>query len=298
MSPTGLIAKLLSLLVLSLSGLVSAQAGIEAGPEAEGLPRVVSLDYCADQYVLAVADPSQILALSPEADHIHSFYRQRAEGLPQVRADAESVLALRPDVALRNWGGDPRMIALLERAGIKVLTADYGSGPQVMFDNLSRFAAAMNRSEAAEALIAQTRAALDAAQGSRTGLTAAYVAPGGITAGTGTFVDEIIVAVGFRSSAAQLGLAGWRPLPLEALVRDPPDVIVASFFDLKQARASNWSIARHARVRQILETTPTLYVPGRYFSCNGLFFADTVSFIRSAARDAGLLDAATGEAQP
>lgn len=258
---------------------------------AEPLPRVVSLDYCADQYVLAVGAREQILGLSMEADHVHSFYGDRAAGLPKVRAEAESVLALRPDIVIRNWGGDLRMIGLLERAGITVMTADYGSGPEVMFGNLSRFAGAMNRKEAADILIAQTRANLAAVTGTaRPGLSAVYVAPGGITAGTGTFVDEIIVAAGFESSAARLGLEGWRPLPLETLVRDPPDVIIASFFDLKQARASNWSIARHARVRQMLDETPTLYVPGRYFSCNGLFFADTVSFIRGAAQRAGLVE--------
>lgn len=258
---------------------------------AQPLPSVVSLDYCADQYVLAVGDREQILGLSMEADHVHSFYGDRAAGLPKVHAEAESVLALRPDIVIRNWGGDPRMIQLLERAGVTVMTADYGSGPEVMFGNLSRFAHAMNRADAAKALIAQTRANLEAVTGaSRPGLSAVYLAPGGITAGTGTFVDEIIVAAGFDSSAARLGLEGWRPLPLETLVQDPPDVIIASFFDLKQARASNWSIARHARVRQMLGETPTLYVPGRYFSCNGLFFADTVSFIRGEAQSAGLVE--------
>lgn len=273
-------------LACQVSFLVSSLAA-----QAQTLPRVVSLDYCADQYVLAVADRAQILALSLEADHVHSFYRDRAVGLPKVRAEAESVLALRPDLVIRNWGGDPRMIKLLERAGISVLSADYGSGPEVMFANLNRFAKAMDRADAARSLIAQTRMNLAAASGAPlSGLSAAYVAPGGITAGTGTFVDEIIVAAGFDSSAARLGLEGWRPLPLEALVQDPPDVIIASFFDLKQARASNWSIARHARVRKMLERTPTLYVPGRYFSCNGLFFADTVSFIRTQARAAGLVE--------
>lgn len=141
-------------------------------------------------------------------------------------------------------------------------------------------------------MIRETRQKLEAATGTpRLALTAAYVAPGGITAGSGTFVDEIIGAAGFDTSASILGLEGWRPLPLEAMVRQPPDVIIASFFDLKQAKASNWSVARHARVRDMLERTPTIYVPGRYFSCNGLFFSDTVAFIRGEAERAGLVPA-------
>lgn len=265
----------------------------------EALPRVVSLDYCADQYVLALAAPSQVLGLSVEAGDVHSFYRERATGLHKTRADAESVLALRPDLVIRNWGGDPRMLSLLERAGIKVMTATYGRGSQVMFDNLRRFADAMGRSREAEQLINETQRDLAAATGApRLGLTAAYVAPGGITAGSGTFVDEIIDAAGFDTSASRLGLEGWRPLPLEVFVKDPPDVIIASFFDLKQAKASNWSVARHARIRQMLTDTPTVYVPGRYFSCNGLFFADTVALIRAEAERAGLGPASSQGGQP
>lgn len=287
-----LIKKLLG--ALWLLSWVSGPAGAD-----EALPRVVSLDYCADQYVLALAEPSQVLGLSVEAGDVHSFYRERATGLHKTRADAESVLALRPDLVIRNWGGDPRMLLLLERAGIKVMTATYGRGPQVMFDNLRRFADAMGRSREAEQLISETQRNLAAATGApRLGLTAAYVAPGGITAGSGTFVDEIIDAAGFDTSASKLGLEGWRPLPLEVFVKDPPDVIIASFFDLKQAKASNWSVARHARIRKMLTDTPTIYVPGRYFSCNGLFFADTVALIRAEAERAGLGPVSSRGAQP
>lgn len=282
---------------VKVTGVIWFILSVVGAARADELPRVASLDYCADQYVLAVADPAQVLALSLEAADVHSFYRDRAKGLPVVRADAESVLAMEPDLVIRNWGGDLRMLALLDRAGIKVMTATYGGGPDVMLSNLRRFADAMGRAEEAEALIARTRKNLETAIGApRLGLTAAYVAPGGITAGVGTFVDEIINAAGFETSASKLGFKGWRPLPLEAFVSDPPDVIIASFYDLKQAKASNWSVARHARVREMLETTPTIYVPGRYFSCNGLFFADTVAFIRKEAERTGLAAAPARDA--
>ena len=57
-------------------------------------PRVVSLDYCADQYVLGLADPDHVLAVSDHADDRHSYLRAQAQGVPQIRDDAEDVDAL------------------------------------------------------------------------------------------------------------------------------------------------------------------------------------------------------------
>src|SRR5262249_24082312 len=67
--------------------------------------RVVSLDYCADQYVLALADHSQIAALSRGSQRDDSYFRDRARGIRQTRGTLEEVLALQPDLIVRNWGG-------------------------------------------------------------------------------------------------------------------------------------------------------------------------------------------------
>jgi len=64
---------------------------------------------------------------------------------------------------------------------------------------------------------------------------------------------------------------------------DPPDLFIASFFDTSLATQSGWSIARHNRLYQMLQDIPTIYLPGRYLSCNGLFLVDAAERIRSAA---------------
>jgi iron complex transport system substrate-binding protein len=249
-----------------------------------GLIQVMSVDYCADQYVLALADPLQIAALSPEAEDSHSFHRALAGDFPKRTPTAENILTTKPDVIFRNWGGSPRTIALAERMGIKVVTAEYGTDPETMFRNFQTFADAMGRQAAGKFLIAVTKEKLAEIKARPPlGKTAAYLAPGGITAGAGTFVDDVILEAGFQSHAAQFDLQGWRPLPLERFVDNPPDVIIASFFDHRSATASNWNIARHSRVKKLLAKTPTIYVPSRYLACSGLFLAETIELIRTEA---------------
>ena len=52
---------------------------------AEG-PKAVSLDFCADQYLLALADPAQIMAVSKRATDENSYFRDKAIGHNQFGA--------------------------------------------------------------------------------------------------------------------------------------------------------------------------------------------------------------------
>ena len=81
--------------------------------------RIVSLDFCADQYVLKLADREQILAVSPDAVREFSYMRETAQGLPTVRSVAEDVLILKPDLVVRSYGGGPKAGDFFERAGKK-----------------------------------------------------------------------------------------------------------------------------------------------------------------------------------
>ncbi|MEI9904942.1 MAG: hypothetical protein WDN06_13975 [Asticcacaulis sp.] len=94
---------------------LSARAGDSAAPT------IVSLDECADQYVLGLMPRAQVLALSNHANLPDSNFRDRAKGLPRVRPSLEAVLALHPDMVIRTWGGDAKLIQALQRYGIRVI---------------------------------------------------------------------------------------------------------------------------------------------------------------------------------
>ena len=96
----------------TLAGLVLLGAGV-----AEARPlRVMALDQCADQYVLALR-PDAELALSPRADDPDAWLREAAAGRRRMRPTLETAIAFRPDVVVRYWGGEPRLLARLEATG-------------------------------------------------------------------------------------------------------------------------------------------------------------------------------------
>jgi iron complex transport system substrate-binding protein len=251
-------------------------------------PHAVSLDYCADQYLIALAGPDQLLAVSPNATSEYSFLAEEAEGLPSLRASAEEVLVMAPDIAIRQFGGESAILPMLERLGIEVVQLGFSDSPESARSNLRLVGRALGREARAEALIADMdrRLAEVAARGRGGGLTAIYLTPGGFTSGAGTFIDAVIRSAGLTNLGAAGGRQGWYDLNIENLVMNPPDLIIGSFFDLRTSRMNHWSVARHSYVRKLLEERPSVIVPGRYVACSAWFFVEAVEMIdRALAAD-------------
>lgn len=248
---------------------------------AASAPRILSADFCADQIVLALADPRQIAALSPDAERDFSFLRARAAGIATTRADAEGVLAAKADVVLRFWGGDA---ARLGRLGVRVVTLDYATSFDGVKQNIEAAAQAMGREAEGEALISRIDARLAAlAARGPAGVKALYATPGGVTAGKETMIDAILVAAGLRNETADQGLSYWPPLSAEAVVADPPEFIVAGFFSSNAERINHWSAARHPVLRRLLADRPGIAPPADVLSCPGPQSIDAAEMIREAA---------------
>jgi iron complex transport system substrate-binding protein len=128
-------------------------------------PRIVSLDSCADQYVLALAPRGEIVALSTRARDADSEERARAVGLPEQRANLEAVLASRATIAVRYWTPDARLPDALQRRGVAVVQIDEANDFAGLRANLRKVAAALGQPAAGEALIARMDGELAASRG-------------------------------------------------------------------------------------------------------------------------------------
>lgn len=240
--------------------------------------RIVSLDYCADQYVLKFADRDQIAALSPDAVSGFSYLREEARGLPRVRPNAEDVLALRPDLVVRSYGGGPRIEEFLARANIpaaQLLFADDVAGAH---ENMRAIARTVGRPERADAAIAAMNAQLARAKHAARGRSVLYLTPGGVTAGAGSFIDSMITQAGFVNYVRE---PGWRALPLEDLTSRAPDLILFATFPSSQA-TDLWSSARHDIIAQRLNGAPRVMIDGAATACGAWFVADIAEALSAA----------------
>jgi iron complex transport system substrate-binding protein len=251
---------------------------------AEAAPRrIVSLDYCADQFVLALADSDQIAALSRGSRREDSYFRERAHGIRQTRGTLEEVLALRPDLVVRNWGGPWDAEQVYARFDVPVLqvgdTPDFAAARADLLD-AAQVIGHIDRGEAIAADLDLRLAALRA--NALAPRTVMYLSAGGAVAGIDTMMDAVIGAAGGRNLRTE---ASWTLLPLERLIETPPALIALGFFDSGREDVNAWSPSRHPALRRALEQARTVRLPPAAISCEAWYAIDAAETIAAALRE-------------
>jgi iron complex transport system substrate-binding protein len=243
--------------------------------------RIVSLDYCADQFVLALADREQIAAVSRGALRDDSYHRDRAVGLRQTRGTLEEVLAIRPDLVVRNWGGSWDAAVAYGRFGVPVLQVGDAQNFAVAREDLIAAARALGRPERGDALARDLDARLAQLGGVSRRPPVIYLSAGGALAGSGVMMDAVISAAGGRNVRTA---SGWAVLPLERLVETPPALVALGFFDHGRARMDAWSPSRHPAMRRALRQARTVTLPLASIACEAWFAIDAAEAIYAALR--------------
>lgn len=198
---------------------------------AEGPPkRIVSFNLCADQLLLALADPAQIAGLSPYATNAAlSTMTEQAARFQRLDWDAESVVNLAPDLVLVGPSNRPTH-AMLNAMGIRVVEVSLISNLAEARQQARTIGALVGHPERGEALareLEQAEARL-AAAALKPPLTALVVQRGGYSEGPASLVAGMLTVAGLRPPAnAPAGLGGFGGyVSLEQLLIDGPDVLV------------------------------------------------------------------------
>lgn len=201
-------------------------ARVNAGDPAQ--PTIVSLNPCLDAILVEIAGPEQVLALShysrdPSGSSIPADVAAR---YGVTGGTAEEVIARRPDLVLASIFLPQPTRTALERAGLRVAT--FGS-PTTLAQSAAQVrevAALAGRAAQGEALAA--RLAAPAPQTTQSPIYALLWQPGEIVAGEQTLIAELLRQEGFASHAAARGLRQADRVSLEAVLADPPQVLLVA----------------------------------------------------------------------
>ena len=258
------------------------QAGRDDKNPTERPTRIVSLDFCADQFVLKLVDRDRILAVSPDAGADYSYMRAAATGLQTVRPVAEDAIILKPDLIVRSYGGGPNAAAFFERAGIPVLNVGWASDIDGVKDIVIDMAEGLGEPLRGKAIIAEMNARLEAISTNADGGRVLYMTPAGVTTGPGSLVHEILRAAFLENFQ---DMPGWRPIPLERLAYEQPDLVATAFFDEKTDNPNAWSAMRHPIARAQLRDRPTVSLNSAATACGGWFLVDAVEALAAVRTD-------------
>ncbi|MBN8844730.1 MAG: ABC transporter substrate-binding protein [Sphingomonadales bacterium] len=245
---------------------------------------IASIDFCADQMTLGLLPHEQIRAVSFETDSDASFSKPLAKGLPRLRPQLEDIVALRPAVVVRSYGGGAQLDRQLKAVGIRVVQIGF---PQTLADvrsDVLRVGDELGADERAKRLVAGFDAELAVARRQPSGRgTALYVTPGDVTTGPGGLVAEVISVAGYRPYRTE---PGWGTLPLEQMVHKAPDVVFRAFFDSARYQQDYWTSSRHPVVARASADALDVEVPGAWISCGNWLTGHAVAKLAAAKKEA------------
>lgn len=249
--------------------LLAAGAALLASPGVAAAPvvprRIVSLNLCADQYLLELADRDQIAALTRNAaDPDMSAEAARAKGIRRLGQSAEEILEINPDLIV----GMP-----MRRAGIMGALADrhYRTVDLRIADDyadivaqIRMIAAAVGHPDRGEALIRRMDRELAAIPKAPRGRVAAYYQRRGFLSGSGTLIDDLMTRVGLVNLAGRLGKPVLSQMSLEELVAARPDYLIIET-GAERVTDQGTEMLHHPLLRSI----PRIDIPQAWTVCGG-----------------------------
>jgi iron complex transport system substrate-binding protein len=249
---------------------VLAMAGGRATAETVAPRRIVSFNVCADQLVLALADPEQIVGLSPYAtDASISVVAEQARTFRRVPLQAESVIPLDPDLVLVAPSFRVATQPILKALGFNVVEVDLIDNLAAGRTQIRQVAAVLGHPERGEALIAEIDAARDrlAAAPRPPASSALLIANGGYTVGPTSLAGSLMAEAGLMPPAgAPKGFGGI--VPLEKLIALRPDYLVMSTL-VEEANGQGALYLTHPALRALYPPARRIILPARYTICGG-----------------------------
>jgi len=191
-------------------------------------PTIVSLNPCTDA-ILAEIAPNQLLAVShyshdPRAT---SMPLDVARQFPATGGTVEEVLVLDPDIVVASSYLPPATAQAFERLGIRVEIFGIATNLAENEAQVRRLAAITGHPDAGEPLLAVTDTALAVPYEGRK-VSALLWQEGGIVPGRETLIAALLDHFGFASHSEARGLGQASYVPLEQVLADPPQVIIAA----------------------------------------------------------------------
>jgi iron complex transport system substrate-binding protein len=246
-------------------------AGLAALPARADMPqRVVSFNLCADQLVVALADPEQIAGLSPyAADPVLSVVADKAKQYRRLDWQAEATIILQPDLVFTGPNDRPATRRMLKAQGVRVVETAFVTDLPSARAQIREIAKLLSHPERGETLVA----ALDAAHARLAAVdlpgfaTAVVVERGGYTQGPSSLAATLLATAGLKSPpGAPERYGGF--IPLEKLLMLKPDLLFVKDPPIEASDQGALYIT-HPALEALYPPQRRIALPTRFTMCGG-----------------------------
>lgn len=195
--------------------------------------KILSVNLCADQMLIALAPRGRIVALGPfSRDPLLSFFSQRAETFPQVRARSEALFQMEADAITVGPFDNAFMRQMMRRRKIEEIVVGRWTSIGEVLRGVASFAKAIGESAAGQQLVDEIQSSMKGLQGlvDRTPAPSFLILHRRGFVGEGGLVSELLEMAGLVDAAK--GQAS-RFLSVESVIALRPSLLVVSGRNLK-----------------------------------------------------------------
>jgi iron complex transport system substrate-binding protein len=271
--------KLRIFLVVLAASAAAACGPREQQPQPPGKLRIISLAPNVTEILFALDLGDQVVGVTDQCD-----YPPAAKGIERVSGfgtpNVERLLAQSPNLVIACGLEKPELVEVLRRAGVRVINVQktgYLAGFAELFDAIHQIGDATGRAAEAKKLIANMQAELDAVAAQVGTIDDAKrvrvfveIEDGPLmTAGAGSFIDDLVNRAGGRNVAHEIAAAYPRIDPEKVIAWNPEVILVAhngppGEAAQRLARHIGWSDVAAVRERRVIDDIDAdlLFRPG------------------------------------
>ncbi|GEK57936.1 ABC transporter substrate-binding protein [Marinococcus halophilus] len=222
----------------------SSNENTEAIEVTDASGETITLDEAPDEIVSLMPSNTEIVYELGALNKIEA--RTDADTYPEEVTDIESVgsglepnieeiIAMDPDMVLAHASsGIEDSLSQVEEAGIPVITVPDAQSFDAVYDSIELIGTAIGEEEEAKEVIGEmkkdvsdVKKATEEAESSQEVYVEVGASPDLYTAGSGTFIDEMLSAVHAENAASEL--EGWSMVSEEEIIDASPDVILTTY---------------------------------------------------------------------
>ena len=246
-------------------------------------PRFASINLCTDQLLVTLADPDQILGLSPYArDPARSWDAARAAQFAKLSGEAEDVLVLKPDAVVAGRFTKRATRELLKDKGMRVVEFNPARSLDDVKSQLRQMGALVGHPDRADAEIAKLDAAIARARAVavRKPYRVLAVSRRGWVSGGDNLNTSLLSAVGLSNAGGELGLKAGGYASLEAIITVRPDFLLVTE-DSDFAEDEGRAFLLHPALEKFYPPSKRIVLPERLTTCGGPTLAEALDRLAS-----------------
>ena len=266
-----------------LIAVLATGLGVPAASWAAEPPKIASINLCTDQLLVTLADPSQILGLSPYSrDRARSWDAAKAAQFPKLSGEAEDVLVLKPDIVVAGRFTKRATRELLKEKGLRVVEFDAARSLDDVKKQIRQMGDLVGHPERAAAEMARLDIAIAHAREvvSRKPYRVLGLSRRGWVSGGDSLISSLLATAGLSNAAADLGYKLGGFASLEAIVSLRPDfLLVSEAGDFAEDEGRAFML--HPALERFYPVSKRLVIPERLTVCGGPQLAEALDRLAS-----------------